>query len=121
MCRIPTGHMGRTGAEWQLPPRRAGQGAGIGLVQAQLACRRGAAVFGDVILVSVPYGALPQLGRDLAGDLEGKEALETRNPIPWRDGNMAIVARARQLDTSTPVYGKVFTSIALCRGLGLAP
>ncbi len=31
-----------------------------------------AAVFGDVVLISVPYGALPQLGRDLAGDLKGK-------------------------------------------------
>src|SRR5262245_56885506 len=44
-------------------------------------CRAGtpkeAAVFGDVVLVSVPYGALPQIGRDLAKQLHGKIVLDT--------------------------------------------
>src|SRR5574341_1798322 len=31
-----------------------------------------AATFGEVVLVSVPYGALPPIGRDLAKDLAGK-------------------------------------------------
>ncbi len=54
-----------------------------------------AAVFGDVILISVPYGALPQLGRDLAADLKGKVVLDTCNPNPGRDGDMAVAARAK--------------------------
>lgn len=55
---------------------------------------REAVTFGEVILISVPYGALPQIGRDLAADLSGKVVLETGNPIPRRDGEMAEEARA---------------------------
>ncbi|MFQ5937980.1 MAG: NADPH-dependent F420 reductase, partial [Acidiferrobacterales bacterium] len=56
---------------------------------------REAAVFGEVILISVPYGALPQVGRDYAAELKGKVVLETGNPFPSRDGDMAIPARAK--------------------------
>ena len=41
---------------------------------------REAAAFGEVVLISVPYGALPQVGRDYAAELEGKVVLETGNP-----------------------------------------
>ena len=54
---------------------------------------REAAVFGDVVLISVPYGALPQIGKDLATDLAGKIVLDTGNPYPDRDGDMAVEAR----------------------------
>lgn len=50
---------------------------------------REAAAFGEVILISVPYGALPEVGRDLASALTGKVVLETGNPYPSRDGAMA--------------------------------
>ncbi|MCB1888400.1 MAG: NAD(P)-binding domain-containing protein [Rhodocyclaceae bacterium] len=53
-----------------------------------------AAAFGEVVLISVPYGALPQVGRDLASALAGKVVLETGNPFPGRDGAMAEPARA---------------------------
>lgn len=56
---------------------------------------REAAVFGEVVLVSVPYGALPQIGRDLAKELAGKIVLDTGNPYPERDGDMAIEARRK--------------------------
>jgi predicted dinucleotide-binding enzyme len=56
---------------------------------------REAAAFGDVILVSVPYGALPQVGRDLAKELAGKVVLDTGNPYPERDGAMAVEARGK--------------------------
>jgi 8-hydroxy-5-deazaflavin:NADPH oxidoreductase len=51
-----------------------------------------AAAFGDVILVSVPYKALPQVGRDYGASMKGKVVLDTCNPIPTRDGDMAIAA-----------------------------
>jgi 8-hydroxy-5-deazaflavin:NADPH oxidoreductase len=54
---------------------------------------REAAQFGDVVLVSVPYGALPQIGRDLRAELAGKIVLDTGNPYPERDGPMALEAR----------------------------
>lgn len=56
---------------------------------------REAALFGQVVLISVPYAALPQIGRDLAAELRGKIVLETGNPIPGRDGDMAAPARAK--------------------------
>lgn len=56
---------------------------------------REAAAFGEVILISVPYGALPQVGRDYAAELKGKVVLETGNPFPRRDGDMAVAARAK--------------------------
>ena len=56
---------------------------------------REAAVFGEVMLISVPYSALPQIGRDLAAELKGKAVLDTCNPIQARDGDMAVEARAK--------------------------
>ncbi len=56
---------------------------------------REAAVFGEVVLVSVPYGALPQVGRDLAKELAGKVVLDTGNPYPERDGDMANEVRRK--------------------------
>jgi predicted dinucleotide-binding enzyme len=54
-----------------------------------------AAAFGDVVLISIPYAATPQLGRDLQSELEGKIVLDTGNPYPNRDGPMAEDARKR--------------------------
>jgi predicted dinucleotide-binding enzyme len=56
---------------------------------------REAAAFGDVVLVSVPYGALPQIGRDFAGELSGKIVLDTGNPFEFRDGATATDALER--------------------------
>lgn len=54
-----------------------------------------AAAFGEVVLISVPYGALPQIGRDHGARLRGKVVLETGNPFPDRDGPLAEAARAK--------------------------
>jgi len=56
---------------------------------------RDAAAFGEVLLVSVPYGALPEVGKDLAGLLEGKVVIDTCNPFPGRDGEIAEWARKK--------------------------
>lgn len=63
--------------------------------KARVGTPREAAVFGDVVLVSVPYAALPQLGRDLKAELAGKIVLDTGNPYPERDGEMAVAARRK--------------------------
>ena len=62
---------------------------------AQYGFPREAATFGEVVLISVPYGALPQVGSDYAKELEGKVVLETGNPFPGRDGDMAQAARQK--------------------------
>jgi predicted dinucleotide-binding enzyme len=56
---------------------------------------REAVLFGDAVLISIPYGALPQLGHDLAKELAGKIVLDTGNPYPQRDGEMAVEARKK--------------------------
>jgi predicted dinucleotide-binding enzyme len=61
--------------------------------KARVGTPREAALFGEVVLVSVPYGALPQVGRDLKTELAGKIVLDTGNPYPQRDGDMALEAR----------------------------
>ena len=63
-----------------------------------------AAAFGEVILISVPYGALPQVGRDHAAAMRGKVVLETGNPFPGRDGEMAEPARARGTGLASAEY-----------------
>jgi len=63
-----------------------------------------AAAFGEVILISVPYSALPQLGRDLAVELKGKVVLDTCNPIPRRDGDMATAAQAKGTGVASVEY-----------------
>ena len=65
---------------------------------------REAAAFGEVVLISVPYGALPQVGRDYAAELKGKIVLETGNPFPGRDGDMAIAARAKGTDVASAEF-----------------
>jgi predicted dinucleotide-binding enzyme len=56
---------------------------------------RQAAAFGEVLLVSVPYGALPSVGKDLADLLKGKIVIDTCNPFPSRDGEIANWAREK--------------------------
>lgn len=43
----------------------------------------------------VPYRALPELGKDLADLLKGKIVIDTCNPFPDRDGEIANRARAQ--------------------------
>lgn len=54
-----------------------------------------AAKFGDVILIAVPYGALPDLGKSLKSELDGKVVIDACNPFPARDGEIATVAREK--------------------------
>jgi predicted dinucleotide-binding enzyme len=48
-----------------------------------------AARFGEVILLAVPYGAVPGLGPVLAPLLRGKVVIDAGNPYPQRDGQLA--------------------------------
>jgi predicted dinucleotide-binding enzyme len=65
---------------------------------------REAAAFGEVVLVSVPYMALPQVGRDYRSELAGKVVLDTGNPYPQRDGAMAEEARRKGTGVASAEY-----------------
>lgn len=62
---------------------------------------REAAAFGDVLLISVPYKALPAVGQDLADLIKGKIIIDTSNPIVARDGDMAVAAREKGAGVSS--------------------
>ena len=55
---------------------------------------REAAAFGEVLLVAVPYRALPAVGKDLGELLRGRIVIDACNPIASRDGE--IVAWAQE-------------------------
>ena len=65
---------------------------------------RDAAAFSNVVLISVPYGALPQIGKDLRADLAGKVVLDTGNPYPGRDGPMADEARKKGTGAASSAF-----------------
>ena len=50
---------------------------------------REAALFGEAVFISVPFKSLPQVGAELSPLLSGKVVMETGNPYPARDGDLA--------------------------------
>jgi 8-hydroxy-5-deazaflavin:NADPH oxidoreductase len=63
--------------------------------KARAGTSREAAAFGEVVLMAVPYGALPQLGKELAAGLKGKVVVDACNPFVNRDGEIANWAREK--------------------------
>jgi 8-hydroxy-5-deazaflavin:NADPH oxidoreductase len=58
-----------------------------------------ACTFGEVILLAIPYGALPEFGHEHGAQLAGKIVIETGNPYSERDGTIAEDVRASGLGT----------------------
>ena len=56
---------------------------------------RQAAAFGEVVMISVPYRALPEVGKSLAELIKGKVVIDTCNPFVSRDGEIAEWARRK--------------------------
>jgi len=54
-----------------------------------------AAQFGEVILIAVPYGATPQIGRDYGKYMQGKIVIDVGNPRVDRDGEVGKDGLAR--------------------------
>lgn len=65
---------------------------------------REAAAYGEVIMLAVPYGATPQVGRDYAAEMKGKIVLDAGNPYPSRDGDMAVRDRQRGTGVASAEY-----------------
>lgn len=60
-----------------------------------------AAKFGDVVLVAVPYRAMPDLGKDIGDLVKGKIVIDPANPFPNRDGEIANWAREKGAGLAT--------------------
>lgn len=63
-----------------------------------------AAEFGTVVLVSVPYSAMPGLERDVSAALAGKVIIDTSNPVSGRDGAVAPPAQKLGAGLATAQY-----------------
>lgn len=63
-----------------------------------------AIAFGDAILLTVPYGAIPQIGHDYAAQLKGKIVLDTCNAVPARDGAIAEEVEQNGIGVTTQKY-----------------
>jgi predicted dinucleotide-binding enzyme len=87
-----------------------------------------AAAFGDVVMLTVPLAAVPDLAHEIGSALDGKVVLDTGNAYPKRDGAAAEAAsahpagsagwaagmfpRARWVKAFNTVYFKVLESEA---------
>jgi len=78
--------------------KRATEGLGP---NARSGTAREAAVFGDVVLIAVPYSALPAIAKEVGAELKGKVVIDPNNPIPNRDGEMAVEAKEKGAAVST--------------------
>lgn len=63
-----------------------------------------AIAFGDAILLTVPYGAIPQIGRDYGALLKGKIVLDTCNAVSARDGAIAQEVEQNGIGVTTQKY-----------------
>lgn len=63
-----------------------------------------AIAFGEVILIAVPYRALPQIGREHASELSGKIVIDACNPIASRDGEIAQEAMTNGIGPTSLKY-----------------
>jgi predicted dinucleotide-binding enzyme len=60
-----------------------------------------AVAFGDAVLIAVPYGALPAIQKQVGEKLKGKIVVDPNNPVPSRDGDMAVAAKEKGAAVST--------------------
>src|SRR5262245_20391703 len=72
--------------------KRAAEGAGA---RGRTGTVEQAAAFGEAILIAVPYKALPDIQKQVGTQLKGKVIIDPNNPLPSRDGEMAVVPQQK--------------------------
>ncbi|MGH6727902.1 MAG: NADPH-dependent F420 reductase [Pseudolabrys sp.] len=63
-----------------------------------------AIAFGDVLFIAVPYGPLPQIGKDNAAALKGKVILDACNAVAGRDGAIAAEVEQNGIGVTSQKY-----------------
>jgi predicted dinucleotide-binding enzyme len=63
-----------------------------------------AIAFGEAILLTVPYSAIPQIGRDYVTQLKDKIVLDTCNAVPARDGAIAEEVEQNGIGVTSQKY-----------------
>jgi predicted dinucleotide-binding enzyme len=78
--------------------KRAAESAGA---RARTGTAEQAVAFGDVVLIAVPYGALPAIAQQVGAQLKGKVVIDPNNPVPSRDGELGAQAKEKGAAVST--------------------
>lgn len=60
--------------------------------------------FGDVLFIAVPYGAVPQIGKDHSAAMKGKVMLDACNAVSARDGAIADEVEQNGIGVTTQKY-----------------
>ena len=60
--------------------------------------------FGDVLFIAVPYGAVPQIGKDYSTAMKGKVMLDACNAVSARDGAVADEVEQNGIGVTTQKY-----------------
>ncbi|HMF21810.1 MAG TPA: NAD(P)-binding domain-containing protein [Pseudolabrys sp.] len=60
--------------------------------------------FGDVLFIAVPYGAIPQVGKDYSAATKGKVMLDACNAVSSRDGTIADEVEQNGIGVTTQKY-----------------
>ena len=63
-----------------------------------------AIAFGDVLFIAVPYGAIPQIGKDYSAAMKGKVMLDACNAVSSRDGAVADEVEQNGIGVTTQKY-----------------
>src|SRR5689334_1786064 len=63
-----------------------------------------AIAFGDVLFIAVPYGAIPQIGKDYSSAMKGKVLLDACNAVSTRDGAVADEVEQNGIGVTSQKY-----------------
>jgi predicted dinucleotide-binding enzyme len=77
-----------------------------------------AVAFGDVLFIAVPYGAIPQIGKDYSAAMKGKVMLDACNAVSSRDGAVADEVEQNGIGVTTQRY---FPGVRIVRAFNTMP
>jgi predicted dinucleotide-binding enzyme len=63
-----------------------------------------AIAFGEVLFIAVPYGAIPQIGKDYSAAMKGKVMLDACNAVSTRDGAIADEVEQNGIGVTSQKY-----------------
>ena len=63
-----------------------------------------AIAFGDALFIAVPYGAIPQIGKDYSTAMKGKVMLDACNAVSTRDGAIADEVEQNGIGVTSQKY-----------------
>ena len=63
-----------------------------------------AIAFGDVVFLAVPYGAMPEIGREYGAALKGKVVIDAGNAVAGRDGAITDEADREGIGLTSQKY-----------------